>query len=103
LPASGGREEVSWFIPGKKAESRPPEAPTLFEDEVGLPQPDEDDEAADGTPAKRYVDSKLQTALSSEGLQRRLLALFTEARTLLEEQGSTSCTSRSDNLNGRAR
>jgi very-short-patch-repair endonuclease/DNA polymerase III delta prime subunit len=75
------------FIPGKKAESRPPEPPTLFEDEVGLPQPDEEDEAADGTPAKRYVDSKLQTALSSEGLQRRLLALFTEARTLLEEQG----------------
>ncbi|MEX2490530.1 MAG: DUF3320 domain-containing protein [Nitrospirales bacterium] len=37
--------------------------------------------------AKRHVDKKLQTAMSSEKLQARLLSIHRDARTYLEEQG----------------
>jgi uncharacterized protein DUF4011/AAA domain-containing protein len=37
--------------------------------------------------AKRHADLRLQTALTPEGLQRRLLDLYTNARTMIEEQG----------------
>lgn len=47
-----------------------------------LEQPE--DEAA---PAERHADSKLQTALASEALQKRLLAIYYDARTFAEEQG----------------
>jgi Protein of unknown function (DUF4011) len=33
------------------------------------------------------VDTKLQTALTSDGLQNRLLALYRDARLIMEEQG----------------
>ena len=35
----------------------------------------------------RHSDNRLQTALSDEALQRRLLRLFRDSRTLIEEQG----------------
>ncbi len=50
------------------------------QDAADLPQPD--DPAGD-----RYRDLKLQTRLTSDGLQKRLLAMYYDARTLLEEQG----------------
>lgn len=50
------------------------------EDSPDLPQPD--DPAGD-----RHRDLKLQTRLNSDGLQKRLLAMYYDARTLLEEQG----------------
>ncbi len=56
------------------------------DDEVGLPQPDDEKDESTGL-AKRHVDSKLQTALTPEGLQRRLLDLYRDARTMIEEQG----------------
>jgi hypothetical protein len=37
--------------------------------------------------ARRHVDARLQTALSPEGLQARLLNLFRDAQTMIEEQG----------------
>jgi very-short-patch-repair endonuclease len=55
-------------------------------EDVGLGQPD-DDTSATASPAKRHVDVRLQTALTSEGLQRRLLDLYRDAQTMLEEQG----------------
>lgn len=52
---------------------------------VGLPQPDEE---KDNTGSyKRHTDTKLQTKLSSEKLQRRLFDLHYEALSLIEEQG----------------
>src|SRR5580704_680992 len=45
---------------------------------------DEDDE--NGVPA-RFTDSKLQTALTADALDRRLLRIFHDARTVEEEQG----------------
>ena len=45
-------------------------------------------EDADGsTIAARHIDSKLQTMLAAEPLQKRLLSLFRDARSLEEEQG----------------
>lgn len=49
-------------------------------DAADLPQPD--DPAGD-----RHRDLKLQTRLTSDGLQKRLLSMYYDARTLLEEQG----------------
>lgn len=59
----------------------------LIADENGvvLAQPDSDEIA--GAIAPRHVDSKLQTMLKSEHLQKRLLEIYYEARTMLEEQG----------------
>ncbi|QXZ08463.1 DUF3320 domain-containing protein [Comamonas sp. Y33R10-2] len=54
-----------------------------------LPQPD--DEAGDARDergvAQRHRDLKLQTRLTSEKLQRRLLDMHSDARTFIEEQG----------------
>lgn len=50
-----------------------------------LSQPEE--EIAEGKTAARHTDTKLQTSLSSERLQIRLLSIHNNARTYLEEQG----------------
>ncbi len=54
-----------------------------------LPQPEEGvDEQLDARGvAQRHRDLKLQTRLSSEKLQRRLLDMYSDARTFIEEQG----------------
>ncbi len=56
------------------------------EQETGLLfQPEE--EVSENGLAARHVDDRLQTHLTSEGLQKRLLKLFYDARTFEEEQG----------------
>ncbi len=71
------------FLPGKGA---------LAEDEAGeevigeLALPDEDGFDERGV-ASRHADTKLQTRLTSAGLQKKLLDLYYDARTLEEEQG----------------
>jgi len=54
--------------------------------EEDLPQPEEEIDEATGL-AKRHVDTKLQTKLTSDKLQKRLLSLFRDAQTIIEEQG----------------
>lgn len=51
-------------------------------DRVFLPDEDEADE-----PAARHVDTKLQTRLNAESLQKRLLTLYRDAQMMEEEQG----------------
>lgn len=51
---------------------------------VFLQQPEDENS---GKPADRHTDTYLQTSLSSEMLQRRLLKLFYDSRTFEEEQG----------------
>ncbi len=51
---------------------------------VYLPPPDD---AERGGPAARHTDTKLQTKLTPEGLQKRLLNLYRDAKSLLDEQG----------------
>ena len=55
---------------------------------LALGQPDDDpaEKEQDG-PAARHIDDKLQTPLTSEKLQKRLLRMFYDARTYEEEQG----------------
>ena len=50
-----------------------------------LVQPDE--ERNGDSLAARHIDTRLQTAMSSEKLQSRLLSIHNDARTYLEEQG----------------
>jgi hypothetical protein len=51
-------------------------------------QPEDDDEQEEsGAVADRHVDRSLQTTLTSEKLQRKLLKLYYDARTFEEEQG----------------
>lgn len=76
------------FVPGKS--SKPTVAASnsvLFDDEeIGLPQPEGDEVTVNGV-AKRHGDARLQTSLTPEGLQRRLLDFYLNARTMIEEQG----------------
>lgn len=75
---------VFTFLPGKMLET---EAGIEAEaEEVKLDQPEADGVDESGR-YLRHVDTKLQTRLTSKGLQKRLLELFYDARTLEEEQG----------------
>jgi very-short-patch-repair endonuclease len=56
------------------------------EEIVLLAQPDDDGVDERGVP-NRHADTRLQTRLTAAGLQKRLLDLYVDARTLEEEQG----------------
>jgi hypothetical protein len=58
----------------------------LDESFYSLLQPEDDEVDEQGVP-RRHTDSRLQTNLSSDRLQKRLLALYYDARTAEEEQG----------------
>ena len=78
------------FLAGKAAaggDRVDDEAPTDEADEIAdLAQP-EDDVADDRGIFSRHSDTRLQTRLTPKGLQKRLLELYFDARTLEEEQG----------------
>lgn len=69
--------------PGEKEDAKLDDAAILAE----LPQPPEDDAVDEKGVASRHSDTKLQTRMTSKGLQKRLLDLYGDARTLEEEQG----------------
>ena len=74
-------------LPGGATEERLSDDELIEDaDEPVLTQPDDEIDAASGL-ASRHTDTKLQTKLKSEHLQKRLLEIYYEARTLLEEQG----------------
>lgn len=52
----------------------------------GIPQPDDDSIDERGV-AGRHTDTRLQTRLTSEGLQKRLFDVWYDAQTLEQEQG----------------
>jgi hypothetical protein len=77
------------FQPGRRFADEHHTGETGHHDELegfGLPQPSDEHEAASGA-ATRRVETRLQTAFSPEGLQRRLLALYHDSRAMIEEQG----------------
>ncbi len=75
------------FNPGRSAKASPSVEGKSDADEIeDLAQP-EDDTMNDRGVLRRHADTKLQTRLTSAGLQRRLLDLYSDARTLEEEQG----------------
>ncbi len=78
------------FLAGKAApagEQASEDVPADESDEIAdLAQP-EDDVADERGVFSRHVDTRLQTRLTPKGLQKRLLELYFDARTLEEEQG----------------
>ena len=52
-----------------------------------LPIDEDDDDSDERGVASRHRDTQLQTALKAEVLQRRLLSIYYDARTAIEEQG----------------
>ena len=62
------------FLPNPKA-SDSDDSSEDEQQQQTLPQPDDND-PADGMPAARHTDSKLQTKLASEKLQTRLLSRY---------------------------
>jgi hypothetical protein len=79
---------VFTFLAGKSAKDETAEGDSGVEegDEIqDLAQPD--DETDERGVFARHSDTRLQTRLTSKGLQKRLLDLYFDARTLEEEQG----------------
>jgi len=88
------------FVAGRAAETRKSESDgadgpsadgasnqVVEPDEIeDLAQPDDDTMDERGI-LRRHTDTRLQTRLTSKGLQKRLLELYLDARTLEEEQG----------------
>ncbi|WP_051949384.1 DUF3320 domain-containing protein [Methylosinus sp. PW1] len=78
--------KVFTFVAGKAARASDGE-PEGESDEISdLAQP-EDDVADERGVFTRHSDTRLQTRLTPKGLQKRLLELYYDARTLEEEQG----------------
>lgn len=80
--------KVFTFVAGKAARAGDEsDAVEVEPDEIAdLAQP-EDDVADDRGIFSRHADTRLQTRLTPKGLQKRLLELYFDARTLEEEQG----------------
>jgi very-short-patch-repair endonuclease len=81
------------FLPGQQTKSdrkaggsSAQAADDADDEDVGLPQPDDEIDSATRL-SKRHLDARLQTSLSPEALQRRLLNLFRDAQSMIEEQG----------------
>ncbi|MGX7896041.1 DUF3320 domain-containing protein [Tsuneonella sp. HG222] len=69
------------LAPGEETDQKVDETAEIS----SLAQPDE--EADESGRFARHVDTRLQTRLTSKGLQKRLLELYYDSRTLEEEQG----------------
>lgn len=76
------------FLPGRQlSEDEKKELDEGDTETGGIPQPDEDEPSDNRGIARRHSDARLQTRLTSEGLQKRLFDVWYDARTLEEEQG----------------
>jgi very-short-patch-repair endonuclease/DNA polymerase III delta prime subunit len=76
------------FAPGRAGTQQDETASEdSLDDEKGVTLPQPDDEPDEGGVARRHQDLKLQTKLTSEKLQHRLLQMYYDARTFVEEQG----------------
>lgn len=76
------------FLPGR--EPSPEESAALAPEDAGtaaIPQPDPEEALDERGLPRRQTDTRLQTRLTSEGLQKRLFDIWYDARTLEEEQG----------------
>jgi very-short-patch-repair endonuclease len=74
------------FLPGLESAADYDGDTVGDQDQPPLYQPDAE-ELAEGQIAERHTDARLQTALTSAALQKRLLNTFYDARTFEEEQG----------------
>lgn len=77
--------KVFTFLPGRASGTQSSFSDAESDEINDLAQPDES--VNERGVFNRHVDTKLQTRLTSKGLQTRLLDLYTDARILEEEQG----------------
>ena len=79
------------FVPGREKASTDATSAAGQDDDddsmTELPQQEEDEKVDDRGFAGRHSDTRLQTRMTSNGLQKRLLDLYNDARTTEEEQG----------------
>ena len=75
------------FLPGHGPEDAPPGNVDEESGEIAEIAQPEDETVNERGVLNRYADNKLQTRLTPAGLQKRLLDLYYDARTLEEEQG----------------
>lgn len=78
--------KIFTFVAGKPARWESDDPSTEVDEISDLAQP-EDDVADERGVFSRHADTRLQTRLTPKGLQKRLLELYFDARTLEEEQG----------------
>jgi hypothetical protein len=82
-----GQNRVFTFLPGRGAANGEETQSGEDPDEIAeLAQPEDDGTDERGV-ANRHSDTRLQTRMTPAGLQKRLLDLYYDARTLEEEQG----------------
>jgi len=74
------------FVAGKPARAGNTESDGEPDEFLDYAQPDDDTVDERGV-FSRHADTRLQTRLTSQGLQKRLLEIYFDARTLEEEQG----------------
>jgi hypothetical protein len=74
------------FLAGRASKTESVDFDARSDEILDLAQP-EDESTDDRGVLNRHTDTKLQTRLTSAGLQKRLLDLYSDARTLEEEQG----------------
>ena len=74
------------FLAGRAGPAADGQEDEELDEVADLAQP-EDDVADERGVQSRHADTRLQTRLTPKGLQKRLLELFFDARTLEEEQG----------------
>ena len=70
------------FLPGRKSDAGSHDDNEPY---LSLPAPEE---TKSGELATRHTDTRLQTKLTPEGLQKRLMGLYRDAKSLFEEQGT---------------
>jgi hypothetical protein len=75
------------FLPGRTPEGAPSENVDEGSGEIAEMAQPEDETVNDRGVLNRHADTKLQTRLTPPSLQKRLLDLYYDARTLEEEQG----------------
>lgn len=80
------------FVAGRADRTKGADAAKVAEDDddlsdYELPQPEEDQGFDARGSAVRHLDTKLQTRMTPTGLQKRLMDLYHDSRTLEEEQG----------------
>lgn len=82
------------FAPGKPDRAKNPTSSYAVAEEdideeadADFALPEGEDEVDDRGVLRRHTDTRLQTSMTPAGLQKRLLDLFHDARTLEEEQG----------------
>jgi very-short-patch-repair endonuclease len=83
-PSAAVGERAAAYVLSERTEGT---SPAVEPDEIeDLAQPDDDSTDERGV-LRRHADTKLQTRLTSKGLQKCLLELYLDANTLEEEQG----------------